>query len=85
MTRRDKYSRRSTEQDSRAQQEHRVFPHDNRALSPHGGANGEHLLGRLALDSGGDWSWKPQRKDTGTAFKGVPPGAAEAYGTRIKV
>lgn len=42
--------------------EHRVFHHDNRAYTPHGGADGESLRGHLAENSGGgDWSFKPHR------------------------
>lgn len=46
---------------------HKIFPHDNRAFTPHGGANGEHLHGALAKDSSGDGFWKPRgyRNDTG--------------------
>ena len=45
--------------------------------------------GMLALDSqGGDWSWKPGRDrqlgDAMQTFRGVPPGAAELYGPRIR-
>lgn len=41
--------------------EYKIFPHDNRKFTPHGGANGEHLQGSLGENSGGDGTWKPQR------------------------
>jgi hypothetical protein len=74
--------------------EYKIFSHDNRAFTPHGGMNGEHLIGQLAADSNGDWSWKPARdKALGGhkspyiggfhTFKGVPPSAAELYRTTM--
>lgn len=61
--------------------EYKLFPHEFRAFTPHGGPNGEDLHGQLVLNSTGDHFWKPARdKALGTDFKtflGVPPSPAE--------
>jgi hypothetical protein len=63
---------------------HKVFHHDYRAFSPHGGANGEHLRGQLSETAkSGDHFWNPGRNRVFPqfempAFKGVPPSGAES-------
>ena len=71
--------------------EHALLPRMvERAYTPTPGEKdreGNH--GNLAIESlGGDWSWKPWRDkklgDSMKTFLGVPAGAAEIYGPRVK-
>ena len=40
--------------------EHRIFHHDYRAFTPHGGSNGEHLRGHAFEDALGSSDWRPR-------------------------